>query len=62
MIHAAFVPVWWWWLLWHPPAPADAPSWDGRVYTSADVHVGVRPASDGNGAAMTVQVTVRTPW
>ena len=63
MIHAAFVPVWWWWLLWHPPAPVEAPPlWDGRVYTGEDVHVGVRPASDGSGAAMTVQVTVRTPW
>lgn len=61
MIHAAWSAVWWWWLVFHPPAPVEAPSWDGRVLTRDNVHVGVRPASDALGDyAVTVQITVRT--
>ena len=50
--------------MFHPPAPIERdPLWDGRVYTGEDVHVGVRGHSDALGdEAVTVQVTVRTPW
>lgn len=42
-----------------PPAPAERPPlWDGRVYTGAQTHVGVRYHSDAVGdSAITVQIT-----
>ena len=44
-----------------PPLPAW---WNGgRVYTSPELHVGLRPAADwGNGAGLTIQFTAKTPW
>jgi len=51
--------AWLWWSL--PPAlpfEPPLPSWSGSIVRTDDLHLGVRPASDGIGdEAVTVQVT-----
>lgn len=52
-----------WWCFWHAqPAPADAPGWDGRIITRPCAHLGMRPATDGSGVAVTAQYTFCSPF
>ena len=57
MTWLALLPLW----LSLPPAvpySAPLPGWNGRVYTSAGLHVGVRVHTALEGAALTVQVSL----
>jgi hypothetical protein len=59
----AALAAFWWHLPPAVPYNPPLPSWDGRVVTTDNVHLGVRPHSDApEDAAITVQVSVRTPW
>lgn len=52
------------WLALPPALPYSPPlpSWSGSIVRTADWHLGARPASDGSGAALTLQLsTTRMP-
>lgn len=47
--------------LWRLEVPhVERGAW--RIVETRALHVGVRPHTDGNGVAVTLQVSVRTPW
>ena len=46
---------------WHFPAAvpysAPLPAFSGSIFRTTSTHLGLRPASDGSGAALTLQLT-----